>query len=253
MFFVISKVLDFLIDPVCWVFILMVAGVIIKRQPLKKRFLIASVIVFYFFSNSFIANEFMVRWEVPAIEDSTLQGKYDVAIVLGGITNYDARMHRVQFYRGVDRLLQALRLYKQGKIKKILLSGGSGSLDGHDVEAPILREYLLQIGIPDSILITEGASRNTRENALFSKRILDSVAPNGRYLLFTSGYHMRRALGCFNKVGIHTQPYTTDRLGGPTKYYVDYMLVPDIHALEAWGILMHEYIGCLTYKITGYI
>src|SRR5581483_3315317 len=179
-------------------------GLFIKKQPLKKRFLISAVVVFYIFSNDFIVNEYMVRWEIPATEDTAIHGKYDVAIVLGGITNYDDRMDRIQFEHGGDRLFQALRLYKQGKVKKIFLSGGSGNLDKHDIEAPLLHRYLLEIGIPDSVILVESKSRNTHENALFAKPILDSVAPHGRYLLVSSGYHLRRAMACFTKVGIKT-------------------------------------------------
>jgi uncharacterized SAM-binding protein YcdF (DUF218 family) len=253
MFFFFSKILEFIITPIFWIFALLLAGLLAKKQPLKKRLLIASIICFYFFSNSFILNECMVRWEVPAIKDSALQGKYDVAIVLGGMIEYDDHLDRVQFAHGGDRLFQALRLCKQGKVKKILLDGGSGSLDGHTVEAPILRKFLVEMGIPDSVLLMESHSRNTHENATFAKHILDSVAPNGRYLLFTSGYHMRRAIGCFNKAGIHTLPYTTDRTAGPLKFQIDYMLIPDVGALHHWETLIHEWIGYMSYKIAGYI
>jgi len=252
-FFVLSKILDFIIAPVCWVFALLLIGLLVKRQPLKKRLFISAFIVFYIFSNDFFSNEFIVRWEIPATEDSAIHGTYDVAIVLGGITNYDDRMDRIQFEHGGDRLFQAVRLYKQGKVKRIFLSGGSGNLDNHDVEAPLLRKYLLEIGIPDSVILVESKSRNTHENAIFAKPILDSVAPNGHYLLVSSGYHLRRALACFKKVGIKALPYSTDRIGGPLKWQIDYMLVPDIHAMIAWSALLHEYFGYMTYKVAGYL
>ncbi len=253
MFFILSKILEFAITPICWVFVLLIIALLVKRQPLKKRLLITTIIVFYFFSNKFIINEIMVRWEIPAMEDTAIHGKYDVAIVLGGMTNYDSRMHRVQFEHGGDRLFQALKLYKQGIVNKLLLDGGSGSLDKSDIEAPILRDYLLQIGIPDSVILIEPNSRNTHENALFAKPILDSAARNGRYLMVTSGYHMRRALGCFNKVGIHTMPYSTDRAGGPFRFQFDYWLVPNVEAMQEWSPLIHEALGYLIYKIIGYI
>ena len=253
MFFILSKILEFAITPICWVFALLIATLLVKRQPLKKRLLITTMIVFYFFSNKFIVNEIIVRWEIPAMEDTAIHGKYDVAIVLGGMTGYDDRMQRIQFQHGADRLFQALKLYKQGIVKKILLDGGSGSLDRSDIEAPILRDYLLQVGVPDSVILVEPNSRNTRENALFAKPILDSVARDGRYLLVTSGYHIRRAMGCFNKAGIHTTPYSTDRVGGPLKFQFDYMFIPNVEAFLAWGPLIHEWIGYLTYKAIGYI
>src|ERR1700722_7447785 len=147
MFFVLSKILNLFIMPVFWVFVLLIVGLSVKREPLKKRLFIWAIIVFYFFSNDFIINEIMVRWEIPAIRESALQGKYDVAIILGGITDYDDTMDRIQFEHGADRLFQALALYKKGLVKKLLIDGGSGSLKGTNVEAPNLGRYLITIGI----------------------------------------------------------------------------------------------------------
>jgi uncharacterized SAM-binding protein YcdF (DUF218 family) len=253
MFFFLSKILEFLITPIFWIFLLLLAGVLVKRHPLKKRLLIASVVMFYFFSNDYIQDAFMYAWEIPATADSALHAKYDVAIILGGMTAYDTKLNRIQFAHGSDRLMQALQLYKRGKVRKLLIDGGSGSIYGSNVEGPHIKKYLLDIGIPDSDIMLEPRSRNTRENATFAKRLLDSVAPNGRYLLITSVYHMRRAVGCFNKAGIRTLTYTTDRIAGPQKYDLDYLFVPDIYALSSWQILIHEWFGYISYKISGYL
>ncbi len=253
MFFILSKILEFLITPIVWIFVLLLLGILVKRQPLKKRLLISSVVVLYFFSNDFISNEFMKAWEIPATVDSAVHGKYDVAIILGGMTAWDAKLNRVQFFHGSDRLMQALQLYKKGQVRKLLIDGGSGSIEGTNVEGPHIRNYLLSIGIPDTDIVLEPRSRNTHENATFAKHLLDSVAPNGRYLLITSGYHMRRAMGCFNKAGIHTLTYTTDRIAGPIKYDLDYMFIPDIYAFSSWQVLIHEWVGYISYKISGYL
>jgi|GEM_PF-5282187 len=42
MFFVISKILAFIITPLVWIVGLFLAGLLVKRQPLKKRLLITS-------------------------------------------------------------------------------------------------------------------------------------------------------------------------------------------------------------------
>jgi uncharacterized SAM-binding protein YcdF (DUF218 family) len=253
MFFVLSKILYFLITPIVWMFALLLAGLIVKRQPLKKRLLLGSFIVFAFFSNDFIANECMKTWEIGAVQDSTLQPKYDVAIILGGMVEYDASYKRVQFEHGSDRLFQAVRLYKQGRVKKLLLDGGAGDLYATTIEAPVIKKYLIQIGIPDSVILIEPRSRNTHENAMFVKPILDSAAPHGSYLLVTSGYHMRRAMGCFAKAGIPVTPYSADRIAGPLRFQLDYLLLPDVDSLYNWEILLHEWVGYISYKIAGYI
>lgn len=254
MFFIISKLLAFMIAPVVWVTALLLWTLFTKDPRKKQKRLIITFVVFYFFSNSFILDEFMRPYETPAVAESALPGKYDAGIVLGGMIAYDPTLIRPQFSRAVDRLMQAVTLYKDGKIRKIFISGGSGSiLEKNVLEARILKDYLLKIGIPDTSIIIEPHSKNTRENALFSKPLLDSLNKNGRYLLITSAMHMPRARRCFEKVGIHVTPFSVDRYSGPRKFIFDHVFIPTTAALDGWNVLLHEWIGLITYKISGYI
>lgn len=232
----------------------MLVSLFTKNARRKKRCFIAALLVLAFFTNDFIVDEFMRAYETKAIPDSEIKGTYDVGIVLGGMMVYDKTLKRDQFDRASDRIFQALRLYKEGKIKKILIDGGSGSILEADVlEGPLMKTYLVKIGIPDSVLMVEPHSRNTHENATMAKPLLDSVAPHGRYMLITSASHMPRAIRCFEKVGIHTDPYSTDRYAGPRKFIFDHIFIPDKFALMGWDVLLHEWIGMVTYKISGYI
>jgi uncharacterized SAM-binding protein YcdF (DUF218 family) len=254
MFFIISKLLAFAIAPVVWVTALLIWSLLTKDARKKQKRLIITFVVFYFFSNSFILDEFMRPYETPAIPESAISGKYDAGIVLGGMIAYDPTLIRPQFSRAVDRLIQAVTLYKDGKIRKIFLSGGSGSILEKDVlEAQILKDYLLKLGIPDSAIVVEAHSKNTRENALFSKPLLDSLNKNGRYLLITSAMHMPRAMRCFEKVGIHVTPFSVDRYSGPRKFIFDHVFIPTTGALDGWNVLLHEWLGFIIYKISGYI
>ena len=205
-----------------------------------------------FFSNSFFLNKAFQLWEIPATKYQDL-GKYDFGIVLGGMVSYDHQLDRLHFHNGVDRLLQAIDLYKKGYIKKIFFVGGSGSIVlKEDKEAIWIKKYLLLIGIPDEDLLIESESRNTRENALFTKKIMQTNNLNGQLLLITSAFHMRRSLGCFNKAGLRTEPYSTDRYGGLTKYDLGFLLIPTIDALNGWDLLIHEMVGYAVYRIAGY-
>ena len=254
MFFILSKILEFLIKPLVWVLVLLLFGLFHKNVNRRRKFVIGALVVFFFFTNDFIADTFMRGWEIPAIKDETIIKPYDIGIVLGGMIAYDKSFERPQFDRGSDRIFQAIKLYKEGKIRKILLDGGSGSITESDIlEAPLLKQYLLQIGIPDSVIIVEKHSRNTHENATFVKPILDSICPHGSYLLITSASHMKRALKCFEKAGIPVTCYSADRYSGPPKFVFDYMFIPDKWALVSWDVLLHEWVGYITYKIAGYI
>lgn len=254
MFFIISKLLAFIIAPIVWITILLIWSLLTKDARKKQKRLIITFVVFYFFSNSFILDEFMRPYETPAVPESAIPGKYDAGIVLGGMIAYDPTLIRPQFSRAVDRLMQAVTLYKDGKIRIIFLSGGSGSILEKDVlEAQILKDYLLKLGIPDSSIIVESHSKNTRENALFSKPLIDSLNKNGKYLLITSAMHMPRATRCFEKVGIHVTPFSVDRYSGPRKFVFDHVFIPTTGALDGWNVLLHEWLGLVTYKISGYL
>lgn len=254
MFFLLSKLLAIFIEPLVWVLILLLLALFTRSATKRKTFLIAGLLFFYIFTNDFIADEAMRAYEFPAIADINLKGTYDIGIVLGGMMDYDPKLKRVQFDRGSDRLFQALKLYKEGRIKKILISGGSGSLlQPENLEAPVARNYLETIGVPAADVMIDSRSRNTHENALFSKPILDSAAPNGKFLLITSASHMPRAYRCFLKVGIHTDRFSADRYSGPRMFVFDHLFIPDKFALQEWDVLLHEWLGLISYKILGYI
>lgn len=209
--------------------------------------------MFFIFTNGFICDEFMRAWEVPATSYQSLQ-TYDAGIVLGGVLSVDPDLDRIQFYRGADRLFQAIELYRRGIIKKIVFSGGSGMLlRQEEKEGTYVRRYLLDLGVPERDILIENSSRNTRENALFTKSLLDKELSGKKFLLITSGMHMRRALQCFSKAGINVKPYSTDRYSGPRKFEVDHLFIPNAFVLEYWDVLIHEYIGFVSYKIVGYI
>lgn len=225
-----------------------------QGETQKKRWLLGTIILFLFFSNAFIFDEIARKWEIPIIKNSQLSETYDAGIVLGGISAFDTVNDRLQFYAAADRLFQAIKLYKTGKIKKIFFVGGSGSLlDANLKEAVFVHDYLITLGIPDTAILIESESKNTRENAINSKPILNKNFTKGKYLLITSAMHMRRALACFNKAGITANPYSTDSMSGSRKFVFDYLLIPDAHPLLAWNALIHEWIGYITYKISGYI
>ena len=224
-----------------------------KKYKRKKRTLITSIILFVFFTNSFIVSEFMRTWEHPAIKNENIEKQYDYGIVLGGMISYDAKMDKLAFNRSVDRLMHAIDLYNLHIIKKIYIAGGSGSIVYDEVkEADLLKDYLIRIGVPKDDIISESESKNTRENALnVAKTINLQVKPE--ILLITSASHMRRALACFEKLGIGVDPYSTDRSVGARRFHIDHLLIPEVGALISWQRLIHEVLGFIAYKFAGYV
>ena len=254
MFFILSKILSFLSSPLTWVFILMLWSIKTKSKSRKKRLNIISISVLFFFSNSFVVDEIFRLYEQRDDITKQMDSHFDIAIVLGGFMTYDPISNLEGFHESSDRFLHAYRLLKQGKVDKVLLSGGSGSiLRAEDKEAELMRLFLLKIGEDREHFIFETESKNTRQNAVNSALAIKKNKPNGKYLLITSGYHMPRALKCFEKVGVPVTPYSVDHYIGERRYEPDYLLMPNTGALERWRILIHEWMGRVTYKLMGYI
>jgi len=253
MFFILSKLLDFLINPYTWIFVLLIWAIISSKK--RKRLLIITVIIAYFFSNSFIIDEFMRKWEIQTIKIDDINKQYKYAIVLGGIATYDPQFDRINFNRDADRLWHTIYLYRAEKLKKIVLSGGEGRIlkEGYN-ESDYLRKFLIKIGINPQDIIVENKSRNTHENAVNCAEILKGrLSSKEKILIVTSAFHMRRASKCFTKQGFSIDVFTTDRLSGKRKFVFDHVFIPRTEAMELWKVLIHEVVGYLSYRIVGYI
>ena len=253
MFFLLSKILDFLLQPVFWVLLIFGAAFLTRLPKRKKTLCITGFCLLLFLTNPFFINEAWLAWEKPPVFVKDVP-VYDAAIVLTGITNNDKSPHdRVYFNKGADRILHTLMLYKKGRFRTIIISGGSGSIrQKYSSEAAELRNILLQASVPDSCIIMEAQSRNTRENALFTQKIVASRLDLKKLLLITSAFHMRRAEGCFNKVGLKPDVFPADYYGSDRNYSPDSLLLPSEGALADWSRLIHEIVGFLTYKVLGY-
>lgn len=252
MFFLFSKILAFTIAPLTWIIVLLFFAAFSKNEVRKKKCLFWALGLTLFFSNSFIFDEVSRMWEIPATPYEKV-GNYEYAILLGGMSVDDEELNRVQFFRGVDRLIQAIDLYKRGKVKKIIFTGGSGRVLKPEMkEAALVKPYMLKMGLAEEDLIIENESKNTRENALFTKKIVDSLQLKNDFLLVTSAFHMRRSIGCFQKTGYVVTPYSTDRYAGPRKYEFDHLFIPNVSTINDWNNLVHEIVGYFIYKIMGY-
>jgi uncharacterized SAM-binding protein YcdF (DUF218 family) len=252
MFFILSKLLAFLITPIVWILALLIWSLFARDEKRKRRLLRWSIIMLFVFSNAFLFDEIVRQWEIPATKYSDVQ-EYEYGIVLGGMSSYDPAMERAQFYRGIDRLVQAVELYRKGKIKKIIFTGGSGSILHPDMkEGNYIKTYMLYFGIPQSDFLIEPESQNTRENALLTAKLLKEKNIAGKYLLITSAFHMRRSIGCFKKAGLEVVPFSTDRYAGPRKFEFDHIFIPNVGALYDWNNFLHEVVGFVTYRLMGY-
>ena len=73
------------------------------------------------------------------------------------------------------------------------------------------------------------------------------------FLVITSAFHIYRTKMCFEKQGIQAFYFPVDEHSGAVVYTPDKLFVPTEAALNSWSILLHEWLGLLSYKIAGYI
>jgi len=255
MFFVLSKLLNFLFLPITQVFACFVLYIFVKKQPWKNRFLWIGFVLFLFFSNDFLSNKAMHLWEVDT-KPFTEVREHQVGIVLTGSTiPFIQPDDRVYFQRGADRVTHTIQLYKLGLIKKILISGGSGRLLKQDEpEADKFKKVMVMAGVGEADIIIENKTRNTYESAGAVKRILDSLkyTPDD-CLLITSAFHMRRSLAVYRKAGLVLEPFSTDFYAVPDKNFIPTFFLPSVQGFIIWEKLFQEWTGLLAYKIAGYV
>ena len=213
----------------------------------KKRLLIATLLLF-FISNSFLVNEAILLYESDGTTE--LDSSYEVGLVLGGFSRKDTILGRTVFFEANDRLMQAIKLYKEGKIKKLMISSGNASVLYQKLkEADAVHDYLLSIGIPDSAMIIENQSRNTLENIKFSKKLLDSLGLKSRVLVFTSAWHIPRTELCTNnnmEVHFYATNYMADRR---RDFSPDNLFVPSATAMSKLEMLLKELVGYVFYLL----
>jgi uncharacterized SAM-binding protein YcdF (DUF218 family) len=163
---------------------------------------------------------------------------------------------RMNVGESADRFIQPVLLYKQGKIDRILITGGNTSIGKLKIdqsnETMQVKRILITLGIPAEIIYIETKARNTHENAVNSKRLIDSLHLKGPYLLVTSAFHMRRALACYNKSGVRCIPYVVDNKKKDTPMGVLECIIPSERELYKLSYLLREMFGLIIYQIMGY-
>jgi uncharacterized SAM-binding protein YcdF (DUF218 family) len=248
MFFILSKFLLFLIKPLIWILALLLFAILTKNQKRRKKLLVVSLGLLFLLSNNFLVNELFLLYETPA--DKNLENKYEVGLVLGGFSKMDTSLGRTIFFESNDRLMQAIKEFKTGRVNKLMISSGNAQIFENDLkEADAVKMYLNSIGIDDSKLIIENQSRNTFENIKFSKHILDSIGGQYPVLIFSSAWHLPR-VRIFTEHTMNSDFYPTNYISDKKRdFSPSNLLVPSASALSHFELLMKEWVGYIFYKL----
>jgi len=203
-----SKILSLFLDPLALAIILLVCAFLVrKRRPRVFEITFGVSVVFLLIVGcptveNWLTNTLERQYpDIPADSCAPAQA----IVVLGGAIHMPSIVHHSSgIINPSDRFLMAFRLYHAGKAPLVILSGGNNPLSFEQIpeqsESEIMRRLLVEWGIPDSAIEVEGGSINTRENAMFSHRLL-AGRRIGRIILVTSAMHMPRAAAAYRKAG----------------------------------------------------
>lgn len=247
--FLLSKIFFLFLAPFVWLMILLAWYFIAKKPSNKRKIKIAIISIALLFSNPFIYHHFVLWYQAKPVELSKQQ-HFEVGILLGGLSGYDK--HQKGFFtEASDRFIETAQLYHQGIIKKILISGGNGTFNNQPPESKFLSEEMIKNGINDSDIILESNSRNTYENAIYSKHILDSLGLKGPHVLITSAVHMPRSIRLFQRAGLLIHPYPCNYFEFDEEKSFYEWWIPKIDLLENWKYTIKEVVGTFIYQLAG--
>src|ERR1700736_4049247 len=257
LFFVLSKTLGIMLLPVNVLIGLGVLGAILlatRFRPLGRKLVIASFALLMIAGFSPLGTLLLYSLEQRFPRWDAARGAPDGIIILGGSIDPDLSLAHgpAVIHSAADRIVAAAALARRYPNARIVFSGGNANLISNDAkEGDFAGEVLESLGIAKSRLTIERLSRNTLENAQFSKALV-APKPGEHWLLVTSAYHMPRSVGLFRKAEFPVEPYPVDwRVGGR-----DGLFAFSHRALEGlWrtDAGVREWMGLIAYRATGKI
>jgi uncharacterized SAM-binding protein YcdF (DUF218 family) len=255
MFFVLSKTLGFFASPSNLAVSLGLVGLLLLATRFARagwRLVIASLVVLAILGLSPVGNALIIPLEQRFPPWDAAGGAPDGIIVLGGAISPDVSAARDEaaLNEAAERMTAIPDLARRYPDARILFSGGSGALiydEGNEAEFAL--RLFESLGIARARILLEDRSRNTVENALFSKAIAQPKSGE-RWLLVTSAYHMPRAIGIFRKAGFAVEPYPVDwRTRGMADAWRPFPTMGE--GLRRTDIAMREWVGLAAYWLTG--
>jgi uncharacterized SAM-binding protein YcdF (DUF218 family) len=253
MFFVLSKIFEFVGSPTQVALAILALGAALAYTRYSKwgrRLTTLSAVLLLLMAYGPVGHMITVPLETrfPAQPDD-IDPPPDGIVVLGGSLSdaLNPRHDHPTFSGSAERVTAPLELLQRYPKARLVFTGGSGSLLGSSSpEAQLVRRFWRAVGLDQGDVVYEDRSRNTFENALFTR---DLVKPKQgeRWLLITSAMHMPRAVGVFRETGFPVIAYPVDfhtngefwRQGPP----------PDGQGVVDSAV--HEWLGLVAYRLTG--
>ncbi|APC05258.1 hypothetical protein AOC10_01280 [Polynucleobacter asymbioticus] len=266
-FFILSKAVQFCIEPLNWVIIFVLLSLLflsLRKPHLCKRFLLLALfdllIVGWLPSSEVFLRALenaVPKTNLSQIADSDIGG----IIILGGAIeggNIAIDRGEVSIYSSAERVTKAFELIRKYPNLPFIFSGYSGRLNPKGLsEADAFKQLIAEQGLSQETEKTahyENQSRNTYENVLYLRPMMQDFGARSEsgaiqpWLLITSASHMYRAEKIFQMQGIEVIPVPVDYQTANSLNWTSFDLED---GTQNWHKLVHEVVGLLAYWITG--
>jgi len=254
LFFILSKLLNFFLDPLNLLVISFVIFLLISVRIKKNKFrgivwfILFWVLLIYKPIPEFLVKNLEDKFSYKEETFLDLEG----IIVLGGSTGSGKiakERNDISLGPGAERIFKGLQFLQQQPKGTVIFTAFSGSLFHKGLsEAEITEKLIKALNIDSKKILYEKRSRNTFENAFYTGEIIDDLKIK-KWGIVTSASHMKRAIATFEKRCPQIVFYSIP---------VDFQTANSIYwspgsmqgSINLWRIYMHETVGYWVYKLT---
>lgn len=255
LFFILSKLLGLVFQPVNFTAFAMLVGLLLgwTRWQRTARAVLVTVATVFVVCCFLPVGTLLLR----ALEDrfprppATMPAPTGI-IVLGGAMNEELSLARgeIAMNAAASRMTAAVALALRYPLARLVFTGGSADVRqvGRD-EAEGARRLWLSLGVPESRMSFESKSRNTFENAVFTRDLV-KPKPGEEWLLVTSAWHMPRSVSIFRKADFPVTAYPVDyrSFGDARDWKLSFNALDSLETLDT---ALHEWAGLIAYRLTG--
>jgi uncharacterized SAM-binding protein YcdF (DUF218 family) len=255
MFFTLSKLLGFFALPSNTLISIGLVGLVLlctRYTRLASWLIVTSLVLIAVAGLSPLGNALILPLEQRFPPWDASRGAPDGIVLLGGmiVPDISAARGTVSLNEAAERITATAELARRYPAARIVMTGGSSALIFDEgPEAFFAVQQLEALGVAHDRITAEEQSRNTIENAVFS-RLIANPKPGERWLLVTSAYHMPRAMAVFRAADFPVEAYPVDwRTRGPADVVRPFPSLSD--GLRRTDTAVHEWVGLLAYWLTG--
>lgn len=254
LFFILSKIIWAIISPENWIFILILVSLVhlyMGKYRHAKIFLSTATVLIFIIALLPAGKWMLYPLETHFTTNPTLPEKVDGIIVLSGAEAAE-RSHiwqQVELGGAAERTLYFMALARQYPDAKLIFTGGTGSLTKQEYKgADVAKKLFAEQGFDTNKIIFERESRNTYENVIYSKKMIQPKK-NENWIVITTSWHMPRSVGLFCKAGWPVIPYPVDHeTNKDNPFTISFSFLSNLSSLKT---AIKEWVGLVAYYFSG--